>query len=87
MRSLFEQVPASLRFVLEGEMPPYLLAKDLILQIIGEVRRRGAPHHAHYQPARRSCYRSWIDDEDGRAALFESRLKRSSSSEGARVCL
>ncbi len=34
-----EQVPASLRFVLEGEMPPYLLAKDLILQIIGEARR------------------------------------------------
>jgi 3-isopropylmalate/(R)-2-methylmalate dehydratase large subunit len=32
------QVPASLRFVLEGEMPPYLLAKDLILQIIGEAR-------------------------------------------------
>ncbi len=34
-----DQVPASLRFVLEGEMPPYLLAKDLILQIIGEARR------------------------------------------------
>ena len=34
------QVPASLRFVLEGEMPPYLLAKDLILQIIGEVCAR-----------------------------------------------
>ncbi|GJP45248.1 hypothetical protein CLOM_g4660 [Closterium sp. NIES-68] len=28
------QVPATLRFVLDGEMPPYLLAKDLILQAV-----------------------------------------------------
>ena len=27
------QVPPTMRFVLDGEMPPYLLAKDLILQV------------------------------------------------------
>lgn len=27
------QVPPTIRFVLDGEMPPYLLAKDLILQV------------------------------------------------------
>lgn len=34
---LLIKVPPTLRFVLEGEMPPYLMAKDLILQIIGEI--------------------------------------------------
>ena len=27
------QVPPTLRFVMDGEMPNYLLAKDLILQV------------------------------------------------------
>lgn len=27
------QVPPTLRFVMDGEMPSYLLAKDLILQV------------------------------------------------------
>ena len=36
------QVPATLRFVLDGEMPPYLMAKDLILQIIGDIGVAGA---------------------------------------------
>lgn len=27
------QVPPTLRFILDGEMPSYLLAKDLILQV------------------------------------------------------
>lgn len=30
-----------MRFALEGEMPPYLLAKDLILHIIGEITVSG----------------------------------------------
>ena len=38
------QVPATLRFVLDGEMPPYLLAKDLILHIIGEIGVAGATY-------------------------------------------
>ncbi len=42
---LLIKVPPSIRFVLDGEMPPYLLAKDLILQIIGEITVAGACHH------------------------------------------
>ncbi|XWS08719.1 hypothetical protein CRYUN_Cryun40dG0025200 [Craigia yunnanensis] len=34
-------VPPTLRFVMDGEMPHYLLAKDLILQIIGEISVAG----------------------------------------------
>ncbi|PQQ08976.1 3-isopropylmalate dehydratase large subunit chloroplastic [Prunus yedoensis var. nudiflora] len=34
---LLLKVPPTLRFVMDGEMPDYLLAKDLILQIIGEI--------------------------------------------------
>ncbi len=38
---LLIKVPPTMRFKLEGEMPPYLLAKDLILQIIGEISVAG----------------------------------------------
>ncbi|XP_059632295.1 3-isopropylmalate dehydratase large subunit, chloroplastic-like isoform X3 [Cornus florida] len=38
------EVPPTLRFVLDGEMPYYLLAKDLILQIIGEISVSGATY-------------------------------------------
>ncbi|OMO95328.1 Aconitase/3-isopropylmalate dehydratase large subunit, alpha/beta/alpha [Corchorus olitorius] len=41
---LLLKVPPSLRFVLDGEMPDYLLAKDLILQIIGEISVAGATY-------------------------------------------
>jgi len=43
---LLIKVPPTLRFVLEGEMPPYLMAKDLILQIIGEIGVAGATYKA-----------------------------------------
>ena len=36
------KVPPTLRFVMDGQMPHYLLAKDLILQIIGEITVAGA---------------------------------------------
>ncbi len=36
------KVPPTLRFVMDGQMPNYLLAKDLILQIIGEITVAGA---------------------------------------------
>jgi 3-isopropylmalate/(R)-2-methylmalate dehydratase large subunit len=39
---LLIKVPATMRFVLNGEMPKYLLAKDLILQIIGDIGVSGA---------------------------------------------
>jgi homoaconitase/3-isopropylmalate dehydratase large subunit len=34
---LLIKVPPTLKFNIVGEMPKYLLAKDLILQIIGEI--------------------------------------------------
>ncbi|MBE9183596.1 3-isopropylmalate dehydratase large subunit [Microcoleus sp. LEGE 07076] len=39
---LLIKVPATMRFVLNGELPDYLLAKDLILQIIGDISVAGA---------------------------------------------
>ncbi|KAF3791269.1 3-isopropylmalate dehydratase large subunit [Nymphaea thermarum] len=41
---LLLKVPQTLRFVLDGEMPNFLLAKDLILQIIGEITVAGATY-------------------------------------------
>ena len=41
---LLIKVPPTLRFVLDGEMPPYLMAKDLILHIIGEITTAGDLH-------------------------------------------
>jgi 3-isopropylmalate/(R)-2-methylmalate dehydratase large subunit len=35
-----------MRFLLDGQMPEYLLAKDLILQIIGEISVAGATYKA-----------------------------------------
>ncbi|KAH9573612.1 hypothetical protein CY35_01G009400 [Sphagnum magellanicum] len=43
---LLIKVPPMLRFVLDGEMPKHLLAKDLILQIIGEISVAGATYKA-----------------------------------------
>eukprot|EP00850_Spirogloea_muscicola_P015469 SM000118S25612 [mRNA] locus=s118:384019:388842:+ [translate_table: standard] len=43
---LLIKVPATMRFVLDGEMPPWLLAKDLILQIIGEISVSGGTYRA-----------------------------------------
>jgi 3-isopropylmalate/(R)-2-methylmalate dehydratase large subunit len=43
---LLIKVPPTMRFVMDGEMPEYLLAKDLILQIIGEIGVAGATYKA-----------------------------------------
>jgi 3-isopropylmalate/(R)-2-methylmalate dehydratase large subunit len=43
---LLIKVPASMRFEFEGELPPYLLAKDLILQVIGDISVSGANYRA-----------------------------------------
>lgn len=43
---LLIKVPATMRFVLDGAMPSYLLAKDLILQIIGDISVAGATYRA-----------------------------------------
>lgn len=41
---LLIKVPPTIRFNLEGEMPEYLLAKDLILHIIGEITVAGGTY-------------------------------------------
>jgi 3-isopropylmalate/(R)-2-methylmalate dehydratase large subunit len=43
---LWLKVPATMRFVLDGAMPPYLMAKDVILQIIGQIGVDGAAYRA-----------------------------------------
>ena len=41
---LWVKVPQTLRFIFEGELPPYLMAKDLILHTIGEIGVDGATY-------------------------------------------
>jgi 3-isopropylmalate/(R)-2-methylmalate dehydratase large subunit len=41
---LLIKVPATMRFIFDGEMPEYLLAKDLILQVIGDISVSGATY-------------------------------------------
>ena len=43
---LLIKVPATMRFVVHGALPPYLMAKDLILQIIGDIGMDGATYRA-----------------------------------------
>jgi len=40
------KVPPTMRFVFEGELPPYLMAKDLILRVIGDIGVGGATYRA-----------------------------------------
>jgi len=43
---LWQKVPPTMRFVFEGNLPPYLMAKDLILAIIGDIGVDGATYRA-----------------------------------------
>ncbi len=43
---LWLKVPPSMKFVFNGEMPHYLMAKDLILHAIGEIGTDGATYRA-----------------------------------------
>jgi len=43
---LWLRVPASLKFVFRGALPPYVMAKDLILHLIGEIGTDGATYCA-----------------------------------------
>ncbi len=40
------KVPETMRFVFEGTLPPYLMAKDLILQVIGDIGTDGGTYRA-----------------------------------------
>lgn len=43
---IWEKVPESMKFVFNGKMPEYLTAKDLILQILGDITTDGATYRA-----------------------------------------
>src|SRR5262245_28152909 len=43
---LLLKVPPTMRFVFDGEIPNYVLAKDMILQIIGDIGVDGATYRA-----------------------------------------
>ena len=43
---LWVKVPPTMRFVFHGQMPPYLMAKDLILAVIGDIGCDGATYRA-----------------------------------------
>ena len=43
---LWLKVPPTMRFVFHGELPPYLMAKDLILAVIGDIGCDGATYRA-----------------------------------------
>ena len=43
---LWVKVPETMRFEFEGSLPPYLMAKDMILHIIGDIGVDGATYRA-----------------------------------------
>ncbi|MBX9679067.1 MAG: 3-isopropylmalate dehydratase large subunit [Gemmataceae bacterium] len=43
---LWVKAPPTMRFVFNGNMPPYLMAKDLILAVIGDIGCDGATYRA-----------------------------------------
>src|SRR3989344_3116959 len=43
---LWVKVPETMQFVFEGPLPPYLMAKDLILHVIGDIGVDGAIYRA-----------------------------------------
>jgi 3-isopropylmalate/(R)-2-methylmalate dehydratase large subunit len=43
---LWLKIPPTLKFIFHGEMPPYLMGKDLILHVIGEIGVDGATYCA-----------------------------------------
>jgi len=43
---LWVKVPETMRFEFEGEFPPYVMAKDIILRILGDIGMDGATYRA-----------------------------------------
>ncbi|MFH1195601.1 MAG: aconitase/3-isopropylmalate dehydratase large subunit family protein [bacterium] len=43
---IWEKIPESMKFIFNGKMPAYLTAKDLILQILGDITTDGATYRA-----------------------------------------
>jgi len=43
---IWEKVPESMKFIFNGKMPSFLTAKDMILQILGDITTDGATYRA-----------------------------------------
>lgn len=43
---IWEKIPESMKFTFNGKMPDYLTAKDMILQILGDITTDGATYRA-----------------------------------------
>ncbi len=43
---IWEKVPESLKFIFDGELPSYITAKDLILQVLGDITTDGGTYRA-----------------------------------------
>ena len=43
---IWEKVPESMKFTFEGKLPEYLTAKDLILQVLGDITTDGGTYRA-----------------------------------------
>jgi 3-isopropylmalate/(R)-2-methylmalate dehydratase large subunit len=43
---IWEKVPESIKFIFNGNLPDYLTAKDLILQVLGDITTDGATYRA-----------------------------------------
>jgi 3-isopropylmalate/(R)-2-methylmalate dehydratase large subunit len=41
---LWVKIPETMKFIIEGELPPYIMAKDIILKIISEIGVDGATY-------------------------------------------
>jgi 3-isopropylmalate/(R)-2-methylmalate dehydratase large subunit len=43
---IWEKIPESIKFIFNGKLPDYLTAKDLILQVLGDITTDGATYRA-----------------------------------------
>ena len=43
---IWEKVPESILFTFDGELPPFITAKDLILRVLGEITTNGGTYRA-----------------------------------------
>ena len=43
---IWEKVPETIQFIFDGELPPFLLAKDLILAVLGKITTDGGNYRA-----------------------------------------
>ena len=43
---IWEKVPESMKFIFNGELPPYITAKDLILQVLGDITTDGGTYRS-----------------------------------------